>query len=304
MLRAMKVLFRSALITALALSVHGCHRSKGDATGDGGTAATSAAAAAGPLAFLQGFEGEIGIAAKSTSKAKPEAINLALSVKSDKIRLEIPPGIAGAGQPSPKGFVLLNPNEKKLIVVVDEFPPMLQKTAVVVDLNTIGEQFKAMAPHVPGAPAGREKPTKPPPKLTKTGTTDKIAGYTCDNWDITEESRKMATMCIADQSNSWFHLPTIGIPTEYAWALELLDGKHFPMRMIGYEKDGSESGRVEVTKFEKKPVAASLFEIPAGYKITDPQSLMQQMMAGGRRPGAVPAGVPGGPGTALPKKPK
>jgi len=157
-----------------------------------------------------------------------------------------------------------------------------------------------MAPHTPGAPSAKDKPSKPPPKVTKNGTSDKIAGYACDNWDITEESRKMGTMCIADQSNSWFHLPTTGIPTEYAWALELLDGKHFPMRFIGYEKDGSEGGRVEVTKFEKKPIAASLFEIPAGYKVTDVQSLMQQMMSG-HGLGAVPAGVPG---SALPKKHK
>jgi hypothetical protein len=299
MLRDMKIPCRSALVLTLALAAHGCHRSKGDNTADGG-AATASAAAASPLAFLQGFEGEIGIMGKSVSKAKPEAINLALSVKSDKIRIEIPQGIAGPGQPSPKGFVVLNTPEKKLIAVIDEFPPKLQKTAVVVDLNTLGEQFKSMVPHPPGAPPGREKPTKPPPKLTKTGTTDKIAGYTCDNWDVTEESRKVATMCIADQSNSWFHLPTTGIPTEYAWALELLDGKHFPMRFIGYEKDGSEGGRVEVTKFEKKPIAASLFEIPAGYKVTDVQSLIQQAMSG-RGLGAVPAGVPG---VAPPKKQK
>src|SRR5262249_35031130 len=157
----------------------------------------------------------------------------------------------------------------------------LQKTAIVVDLNTVGEQFKSMVPqHPPSGPAGKDnKPSKPPPKLTKNGTTDKIAGYSCDNWDVTEEAQKIATLCIADQSNSWFRLPLTGIPTEYAWALELLDGKHFPMRAIGY-KAGAEEGRIEVTKFEKKPMAATLFEIPAGYKVTDVQSMMQQMMGG------------------------
>jgi len=142
MLPAMKVLFRSALVATFAMSVPGCHRSKGDSSADGGGAAASTAAAANPLAFLQGFEGEIGIMGKSVSKTKPEAVNLALSVKSDKIRVEIPQGIAGPGQPSPKGFVVLNSSEKKLIAVIDEMPPNLQKTAIVVDLNTIGEQFK------------------------------------------------------------------------------------------------------------------------------------------------------------------
>jgi hypothetical protein len=294
MLPGMKIILRSALVATLALSLHGCNKSKSGDAAEGGTSSSPAlAAAASPLAFLQGFEGEIGIMGKSVSKTKPEAVNLALSVKSDNVRLEIPQGIAGPGQPSPKGFVLLKPAEKKLIAVIDEMPPTLSKSAIVVDLNTIGDQFKSMVPHTPSAPSGgKDKPSKPPPKLTKTGTTDKIAGYACDNWDVSEESKKVATMCIADQSNSWFHLPLTGIPTEYAWALELLDGKHFPMRFIGYEKDGSEGGRVEVTKFEKKPVAATLFEIPAGYKVTDVQSLMQQMM-GGHAPGALAAGKPG-----------
>jgi len=236
-------------------------------------------------------------------KGKPDATNLALVVKSDNIRLEIPQGIAGPGQPSPKGFVVLKPGEKKLIAVIDEFAqqPQLQKTAIVVDLNTIGEQFKSMVPHAPVAAAKDNKPTKPPPKLAKNGTTDKIAGYSCDNWDVTEESKKVATLCIADQSNSWFHIPTLGFPTEYAWALELLDGKHLPMRMIAYGKDGTEEGRVEMTKFEKKAVAASLFDVPAGYKVTDVQSLMQQMMGGHHMP-AMPAGAPGA--ASVPKKHK
>jgi hypothetical protein len=302
MLPGMKILLRAALALALSLSLHGCNKSKsGDAASTASSSSPVLAAAGSPLAFLQGFEGEIGIMGKSVSKTKPEAVNLALSVKSDNVRLEIPQGLTSPGQPSPKGFLLLKPAEKKLIAVIDEMPPQLQKTAIVIDLNTIGDQFKSMVPHTPSAPGAKDKPSKPPPKLTKTGTTDKIAGYACDNWDVTEESKKVATMCIADQSNSWFHLPLTGIPTEYAWALELLDGKHFPMRFVGYEKDGSEGGRVEVTKFEKKPMAATLFDIPAGYKVTDIQSLMQQMMSG-RGMAAMPAGAP--PGSVAPKKHK
>ncbi len=287
----MKTLCSSALVATLALSVAGCHKSNpGDNAAAAASASAAAAIAASPLSFLQGFEGEIGIAAKS-NKGKGEAMNLAVAVKSDKIRVEIPPGIGGPRAPSFKGYVILSSPEKKLYAVLDD-----QKQVIVLDLNTAGEQFKSFAPKGAGGPAGPNKATKPPPKMTKNGTTDKVAGYTCDNWDVTQDTKKVATLCIADQSNSWFHLPLTGIPTEYAWALELLDGKHFPMRAVGYE-NGAEEGRVEVTRLDKKPLAAALFEIPPGYKVIDAMAYLQQMMRG---LGAMPGGVPGAAG--LPAK--
>src|SRR4051812_42125109 len=106
------------------------------------------------------------------------------------------------------------------------------------------------------------------------------------------------------QGASWFHLPLTGIPTPYAWALELMAGKPLPPRFVAYEKDGTEDGRVEVTKIEKKPLAEQMFEIPAGYQVMNLEQMMQAMMAGAMRPGAMPAGMPPGfkppPGMAFP----
>jgi hypothetical protein len=132
---------------------------------------------------------------------------------------------------------------------------------------------------------------------------DKVAGISCENWEVAEESRKVATMCISDQSASWFHLPITGIPTEYAWALELMDGKHFPLRMIGYDKKtGAEEGRVELTKFEKKTIAPTVFDMPQGYKVMDMAQMFGQLAGAGAAPGAPPGGVPAG--VHLPKKTK
>jgi hypothetical protein len=191
----------------------------------------------------------------------------------------------------PKGHIVLNSPEKKLYIVMDD-----QKQIVVIDLNKAGEQFKSFGeglPKGPQGPHGKSEPSKPPPKVTKTGVMDKVIGITCENWEVTEESHKMATLCIADQGASWFHLPITGIPTEYAWAMELMDGKHFPLRMIGYDKKtGAEEGRVELTKFEKKTLPASLFDMPAGYKVVD----MESMFAGlAHQPGM---GAPGAPNFA------
>ena len=63
-------------------------------------------------------------------------------------------------------------------------------------------------------------------------------------------------------------------------------------RVLGFEKDGKEGGRVEVTKIDKKALAANLFEIPAGYPQIPPEQLVGEIMAasmgGVGRPGGLP----------------
>ena len=292
--------YRAAAVLAVLATVTSCKSKSGSTAADGGAAAAAAPAGANPLAFLNGFEGEIDLAIKDMSKnrAAPEVVPITLQIKSDKVRAELPQSL-GAKE-VPKGHVVLNTPEKKLYVVMDE-----QKQIIVVDLNKLGDQFKSFGQGLPKTPHGDkgDSPSKPPPKITKTGIMDKVAGIACENWEVAEESRKVATLCISDQSASWFHLPITGIPTEYAWTLELLDGKHFPLRFIGYDKKtGAEDGRVELTKFEKKTIAPTVFDMPPGYKVMDVSQMFGQL-AGAGAPGAPPfGGVPAGVRPA--KKPK
>jgi len=297
-----KRLHRAVAVVGMLAFVHGCKGKSGASGGDAGAAAADTPALSGALAMLSGFEGEIGIAFKDLSKSHggaPETMPLSLQIKSEKVRAEIPQNVSS--KPMPKGYVVLNAPEKKLYVVMDE-----QKQVIVVDLNKTGEQLKSFSAGLPKGPKDKgESPTKPPPKVTKTGVTDKVIGITCENWEVSDENRKVATLCIADQGASWFHLPLMGIPTEYAWALELMDGKHFPLRMIGYDKKtGAEEMRAEVTKLEKKTLQASLFEIPAGYKVVDVGSMLAGLGMGGPSGAAGLKGFPPGQMPALGQLPK
>ena len=104
--------------------------------------------------------------------------------------------------------------------------------------------------------------------------------------------RRKGTVCVAEEGFSWLSLPMAalnGVPTEHMWMAELLDGKHFPLRFVGYGPDGvKETGRVEVTKIDKKTLPASDFEVPPTYAVID----IGQMFRG---PGAM-GGMPGGMG--------
>lgn len=273
------------LAPLLAMVVFGasasCNMLKGqaaDAGDEGGGAALSAAS----LAFLNGFEGQIDGFAKDD---KPGGQNIAgsLLIKNGKIRFEIPEQLAKGAAGSPfgnKGYVIVDTAGKKLFIVSDA-----EKQAIELDLNNAG---KMVPPAAPGPGGHGSAPQGAPPKITKTGKTDTVAGYKCEYWDIASD-HKEGTVCMADEGASWLSLPLTGIPTERAWMLELLDGKHFPLRFIGYGKDGTtEENRVEVTKIDKKSLADSSFQVPTGYKTID----LEKMMQGFGMPG-MPGGFPG-----------
>jgi len=271
----------------LAMSTTGCAKLRAMAGGgDGGADADGGATSADGLALPDGFEGEIDVTGKG-EKAGESPISLALLVKGGKIRVDIPEQVAKSGG-SPmlanaKGYGIFDSPAKKIYVVLDP-----SKQVIVIDLNKVGDELKGMTP--PAKPEhGNAAPKQAPPKVTKTGKFDTVAGYKCENWDIASDHRA-ATVCVAQQGFSWLSLPMAalnGVPTEHLWMAELLDGKHLPLRFVGYGPDGTtESGRIEVTKIDAKALPATDFEYPPTYTTID----LEQMLRGF-------GGMPGMPGT-------
>src|SRR5580698_8343565 len=252
-----------------------------DGGDDGGAAAVGAA-----LTILNGFEGEIDGFWKDSSKPGGQNVPISLLIKGSKVRFEVPEQLAKSSPGNPfgdKAYVILDSPDKKLFIVSDP-----KKEAIVLDLNTSGQTIGALGggpPHGPGAP-----PPGPATKVTKTGKYDTVAGYKCENWDIASDHRE-GTVCVADEGFSWLSFPMSalnGVPTQQLWMAELLDGKHFPLRFVGYGPDGvKETARIEVTKVEKKTLPATEFDLPAGYAQID----LDQMLRGFAGMGAM-GGMP------------
>ncbi len=266
----------AALVVALLpVATTSCKKPGGDVTAGGAGGATSAgSASAASLAFLSGFEGEIDGFIKDSSKPNPQPVPIAVFVKSGKMKAAIPEAVmkhgGGASPLGDEGYVIFDSTAKKLTAVSDA-----KKTAILIDLNNSGKSLSGMSP--PGAGGHGGAPSGTPPKVTKTGKTDTVAGYPCEYWDITSD-HKQGTVCMGKDGPSWFSMPTTGVPTEHAWALELMDGKHFPLRFIGYGKDGTtEENRVEVTKIDKKALPDTEFQVPAGYKTIDLEKMFGGM---------------------------
>jgi hypothetical protein len=276
----------AVLSIALLLGASACGKVKAVANAsDGGSGGGASTGSDSPLAFLNGFEGEIDAVAKE-NKPGAAPTNLSVFVKSGKLRFELPEELAKGSPFGQKAYVIFDSPAKKINVVSDA-----QKQVLVIDLNKSGEALKGLGggpPH-PGMPNGPGEDKGPPTKLTKTGKYDTVAGYKCENWDVTSDHRE-GTVCVAQEGVSWFSIPMTGIPTEKLWMAELLDGKHFPLRFVGYAKDGTtEESRLEVTKIDKKTLPASEFEYPPTYMVMDLAQLFQGLgglggMHGGPHP--------------------
>jgi hypothetical protein len=258
------------------------------------TAASQGAPAEGAMggSALAGFEGEVEVllrAAPDGKQAKDQILHL--HVKGDRLRMDVPPGHEAAGQLGGAPRVVFDVKAQKMTAIVDE-----RKIAVTMDVARFAEQAKAMTGSRPSAqPAGQQ------PKLTRTSRTDTVAGYRCEEWDLVTPGGETSQMCIASEAAPFFAFPTATLPPDQAWAKEVFDGRHLPLRFVTKSKDGAEEARVEVRKLEKKAVDESAFAIPAGYQVMDTAELTQRML--GAIPSALAPGLPTPPAgaTGLPQ---
>ncbi len=246
------------------VSLVGCSKlmgSKDEAAKDGGSAATvSSASTTGAtgagsivdkaLTFLTGgpFEGSITMSMTAAGKTETKSYE----VKGDKMRFDRPEG------PDP-GYVII---EGAKATSVDD----AKKTAIVMDLN---------APMA----AAAAQPTKKP-DIEKTGKSETIAGYSCEDWKVTEDNGNKTEACVAQG---------IAFPGMAArakdWTAELLDKKYFPLKAVTTDSSGKEKSRMEVTKIEKKSIDDARFQVPAGYKVESMEDMMKAMGAAmGRHP--------------------
>jgi hypothetical protein len=282
----MKIASVAALAVLVAASA--CHSSSSSGGADpaptaapapGSPATAEKADKTGDLPSLADFEGQIDLVAKGAPSSAP--VPLSLLVKNETLRIDAPQELLDAHEAKAftgggKVYAIIKPADKKTFVVLDA-----KRQAIALDLDTLGQQAKSLRAAHGG---GGDTPTEAPPKVVKTGRKEMVAGYSCEDWDVTSAKSK-ATVCVAEKGASFFHFPSLGIPTEQAWALELVDGKHFPLKAVGFAKDGTEEGRVEVTKIDKHSLDASMFEVPMGYK----QVTIEELMSG-----AIPSDGPHG----------
>jgi hypothetical protein len=109
----------------------------------------------------------------------------------------------------------------------------------------------------------------PEPKLPlKTGKTQAIAGYECEQWLDKQYNGEVELWTNATMGRLFIPDGPMGaglIPSASMQRL-LKQGSYFPFLMIERDRTGKEITRLEVTNVEKKPVDDAVFEAPANYQ--------------------------------------
>jgi hypothetical protein len=244
-----------------------------------------AASATGSL--LGGFEGSLTFAVKGElagpGKANPTGLELGVLVKENRVRVDPPAGLL-PGKDSGRVFVLFEVDQKKVHLVLAD-----RKQAFLLDLDKVGPDLEALQQ---ARPKGTSGDAGAEASIKETGKKDRVAGYECTIWEVAHGEGK-TELCMKTESALKLDLPSLPLPPELSFVAKLADGRKLPLRVISFKK-GTEAGRVEFKKLERKALPASDFEVPRGFVIvTVDQKMLSSLSSLGALAGSGAAPMPG-----------
>ena len=204
------------------------------------------------------FEGEVDM--KMTRPNSDKTMMMQYFVKGNKMRtqMEGKEGMSGGG--------IFDWQSHEMIILMDK-----QKMYMVSDLHP--EKFTYGKDHHF--------------KMTKTGKTLDILGYTCREYDY-ESDNNSGKVWLASGIGNWWASEMAAqsekLSSEQKSMVNLVVAqKLFPMKWETNDKSGKVMGDGEVVKIEKKSLSSSLFEVPADYKKFD-MGAMRNHTSGGSNP--------------------
>jgi hypothetical protein len=189
------------------------------------------------LLRAQSFEGVV----EYTVTTEEGTMPMTYMMKGDNVRVEM------EQQPGRKAAILMDAKENKSIMLMDQMK-------MYMDL-----------PAPPQADS-----TMPKPEITKTGKTQKILGYNCQQF-LVKEGDRQSDVWVTKQLGRFQMLRMGGRGgkgNSEAWQKMIGSEGGFPLLAITKEGD-SQVSKMEATKVDKKSLDASLFKIPEGYKKFD-----------------------------------
>ena len=198
------------------------------------------------LSFARQFEGVIEMQMKDANQDSPTPMKY--MVKGDLVRMEMQ---------SPRGemAMIMNLKERKTIMLMPQMNSYMERT-----MDSAVQR-----------PADAKKS-----ELTKTGKTEKILGYDCEQYIIKGEKReteiwaaKGLGTCTRHPMGGGRGRMGGGGQMPEGWEDEIRSKGFFPLRTMTKNAEGKEESRMEVTKIEKKDLDASLFKAPEGWQKMD-----------------------------------
>ncbi len=184
------------------------------------------------------FEGKIQM--KITEEGQSH--EMTYFVKDNKFRMEF-------NEQGHSGAMIFDPVNKKMIMIMNE-----QK--MYMEIPTDKEMEKEM------------NENEGEVKFTKTGVTKTINGYKCEKW-LYKSNDEQGEAWMTKKLGSFTLLTGQSMRSAESkpeWMKEIEKENAFPMLVKIKDKNGNETGQLEVTSVKKESLKSSLFEVPSGFK--------------------------------------
>jgi len=176
--------------------------------------------------------------------------------KGTKVRMEF------AGAKGQGAAMIMDVGGRSMLVLMPQ-----QKMYMVMDMKRMAEMAKRMPGAKEAPPAGAAGEA---PKVTDTGKSETVAGYSCENYIVGDTQK---TQICAAKGLGTFGMgqspmgrmgtsPLSSITANPLYAKLWKDG-FFPLKIVNLEKNETV---MEATQVEKKSLDASLFAPPSDYQ--------------------------------------
>jgi len=196
------------------------------------------------------FEGKVSLA-MSAGKGKPQTLNY--SIRKDALRMDI--------EADGKSFsTIMDMKKLEMMMLMPE-----QKMYMVMPMKQTLEKAAAMS-------------EAKDPDITKTGRTETILGYKCDEY-VTKDKNSTTEIWVAEGLGAFMGLGENGggggmgamfgggkKKGASGWEEKFKGKPGFPLRVISRDNKSKETFRMEATKIEPGSLPASLFQPPAGWE--------------------------------------
>lgn len=211
----------------------------------------------------QAFEGTINM--RMTSPESPDPIATTMHIKGDLMAMVMTFPASAGPMAGIEARMILDQGAKKMTMLMP-MPPGIPAMPGAKGMKIVTDLTKAQA----------EAAKAPEPTVKKLGTSQTIAGMSCDDYQTTSGG-ETTNMCVTDKLGR-FTMPSSGprsVPP--AWARAFGDKPMFPLKV--WTTTSGNSVAMEVTSVKRGTVPADVFDTsPAGYQD------MSAMMGGmGRR---------------------
>lgn len=193
-------------------------------------------------ARAKNFEGELRY--RMTSSQSKEPADLSYWIKGDRIRYEW-------RSESKKGAAagIIDGRKKKVFVLMPE-----QKMYMEWPMESMRKEA-----------AEAESGERKRPDLKRTGRTDTILGYRCEEWRLDDEDGS-TEIWATRELGSFLGFGSRGREEAPPWEKDAATRGLFPLKVLHHDPKGKETMTMVATKIDKKTVPDSSFAVPAGYK--------------------------------------